>query len=173
MPTLPACGTKNTLISMTMFCPELVSYLLSVVVQSLGEANYKQRSTLYYRECIHCFINCYSRTITYSTYFGRYWYIKFYFTYTAYIFLAYHPLFFATFKSYEDNTACIMLATTETHFKPRTKHISLKYHHFHDQIQQGHLQIIKVDTHSNIAYIFMKPLNKLKFQNLRRLLMGW
>jgi hypothetical protein len=47
-------------------------------------------------------------------------------------------------KVYEDNTACIVLATTETHFKPRTKHISLKYHHFHDPTKQGHLQIIKV-----------------------------
>jgi hypothetical protein len=76
-------------------------------------------------------------------------------------------------KVYEDNNACIILATTETHFKPRTKHISLKYHHFHDQIRNGHLQIIKVNTHSNIADIFTKPLTRLKFQTIRRLLMGW
>jgi hypothetical protein len=76
-------------------------------------------------------------------------------------------------KVYEDNAACIVLATTETHFKPRTKHISLKYHHFHDQIRLGHLEIIKVDTHSNIADIFTKPLSKLKFEKLRQLLMGW
>jgi hypothetical protein len=76
-------------------------------------------------------------------------------------------------KISEDNTACIVLATTETRFKPRTKHISPKYHHFHDQIQNGHLQIIKVDTHSNTADIFTKPLSKLKFKTLRKLLMGW
>jgi len=37
-------------------------------------------------------------------------------------------------KVFEDNTACIVLATTETQFKPRTKHISLKFHHFQDQV---------------------------------------
>jgi hypothetical protein len=76
-------------------------------------------------------------------------------------------------KVYEDNNACIVLATTETHFKPRTKHISLKYHHFHDQIRNGNLQIIRVDINSNIADIFTKPLSKLKFHTIRHLLMGW
>jgi hypothetical protein len=76
-------------------------------------------------------------------------------------------------KVYEDNTACIVLATTESTFKPRTKHVSLKYHHFHDQIKLGHLQIIKVDTHNNIADIFTKPLSKQKFEHLRKLLMQW
>jgi hypothetical protein len=76
-------------------------------------------------------------------------------------------------RVYEDNTACITLATTESTFKPRTKHISLKYHHFHDQIKNGQLQIIKVDTHNNIADIFTKPLGKTKFEYLRKLLMQW
>jgi len=40
----------------------------------------------------------------------------------------------APLKVYEDNSACIVLATTESNFKPRTKHISLKFHHFHDNI---------------------------------------
>ncbi len=74
---------------------------------------------------------------------------------------------------FEDNAACIVLATNESNYKPRTKHISLKYHHFHDQIQNGNLQMIKVDTHNNLADIFTKPLNKLKFQYLRKGLMGW
>jgi hypothetical protein len=42
----------------------------------------------------------------------------------------------------------------DTNFKPRTKHISLKYHHFHDQIANGNLQILKVDTDQNWADIF-------------------
>jgi hypothetical protein len=36
---------------------------------------------------------------------------------------------------YEDNAACIVLAETD-HHKPRTKHISLKWHHFCNQVQQ-------------------------------------
>jgi len=36
-------------------------------------------------------------------------------------------------RVYEDNTACIVLATTDSpQFWPRTKHISLKFHHFKD-----------------------------------------
>jgi hypothetical protein len=35
-------------------------------------------------------------------------------------------------KVFEDNNACIVLATTNMQFKPRTKHISIKNHHFHD-----------------------------------------
>ena len=76
-------------------------------------------------------------------------------------------------KVFEDNSACIVLATTEQHFKPRTKHISLKFHHFQDQARQGILEIVKVGTHDNLADIFTKPLGKVKFQHLRRLLMGW
>lgn len=74
---------------------------------------------------------------------------------------------------YEDNSACIVLATTESTFKPRTKHIALKFHHFHDQVRNGTVQIAKVATDKNWADIFTKPLVKQKFQNLRYLMMGW
>ena len=59
-------------------------------------------------------------------------------------------------KVFEDNAACIVLATSESNFKPRTKHISLKYHHFHDQIKAGHLHILKVGTDDNWADIFLQ-----------------
>ncbi len=74
---------------------------------------------------------------------------------------------------FEDNNACIVLATSEGNFKPRTKHISLKFHHFKDQIVNGTLQVIKVDSAQNWADIFTKPLGRIKFEDLRRLLMGW
>ena len=35
-------------------------------------------------------------------------------------------------KIFEDNNAYIVLATKDMQFKLRTKHISIKYHHFHD-----------------------------------------
>jgi hypothetical protein len=76
-------------------------------------------------------------------------------------------------KIFEDNNACIVLATMETQFKPRTKHISLKFHHFQDQICNGLLEIIKVGTNENLADIFTKLLGHLKFQDLRCLLIGW
>jgi hypothetical protein len=74
---------------------------------------------------------------------------------------------------FEDNAACIVLVTTSTNFKPRTKHIALKYHHFKDRVTNGSLQIIKVPTDSNIADIFTKPLVRFKFEHLHHMLLGW
>ena len=58
---------------------------------------------------------------------------------------AFHSLISPS-KVYEDNTACIVLATTESNFKPCTKHISLKFHHFHDYIKNSSLQILNVEA---------------------------
>jgi hypothetical protein len=74
---------------------------------------------------------------------------------------------------YEDNSACIVLATTDSNFKPRTKHISLKFHHFQDHVHNGTLRILKVNSEQNWADIFTKPLGRVKFEKLRQLLMGW
>jgi hypothetical protein len=74
---------------------------------------------------------------------------------------------------FEDNTACITLATSDSTFKPCTKHISLKFHHFHDHIRNGSLRIVKVASNKNWADIFTKPLGKLKFEHLRKYLICW
>jgi len=44
------------------------------------------------------------------------------------------------FQVFEDNAACIVLVTTTSNFKPRTKHIALKYHHFKEQDSNCSLQ---------------------------------
>ena len=74
---------------------------------------------------------------------------------------------------YEDNAGCIILATEPDQNWPRTKHIGIKYHHFQDQVQNGTLQVTKVHTTLNWADIFTKPLVQVKFQALRKMLMGW
>ena len=73
---------------------------------------------------------------------------------------------------YEDNAACIILAETDQH-KPRTKHISIKWHHFRDQIQNGTITISKISTHDNLADILTKPLVRVKHEALRKPIMGW
>jgi transposase InsO family protein len=73
---------------------------------------------------------------------------------------------------YEDNASCIVLAHSEGS-KQRTKHISIKWHHFRDQIRNGNIKIVKIDTHSNWADILTKPLGPQKFQTLRKLIMHW
>ena len=74
----------------------------------------------------------------------------------------------------EDNSAALALATDGDKYRPRTKHLSLKWHHFRDQVRNGGwLKIKKVHTKVNWADIFTKPLPKPQFQFLRDAMMGW
>ena len=73
---------------------------------------------------------------------------------------------------YEDNEACIVLAEND-HHKPRTKHISIKWHHFRDQIQNGSITIRKIASADNLADILTKPLVRVKHEALRKQMMGW
>lgn len=73
---------------------------------------------------------------------------------------------------YEDNASCIVLAYNDG-TKVRTKHISLKWHHFRDQLRDGHIKITKVASNLNWADLLTKPLTTLKDQTLRRFIMGW
>jgi hypothetical protein len=74
---------------------------------------------------------------------------------------------------YEDNAACLSIATKDSHHKPRTKHMAIKYHHFRDYVKSGALSIVKIPTKSNLADIFTKPLNQVLHERLRLGLMGW
>jgi len=74
---------------------------------------------------------------------------------------------------YEDNASCIAIASKDDHHKPRTKHISLKYHHFKDYMRSGALRIVKVPSASNLADIFTKPLTQVLHERLRFGMMGW
>lgn len=62
---------------------------------------------------------------------------------------------------FEDNASCIVLAQSD-HHKPRTKHISIKWHHFRDQIENGSIVICKIGTSDNLADIISKPLVRAK-----------
>ena len=73
---------------------------------------------------------------------------------------------------FEDNTACIAMATSKK-FTPRTKHIALKYHHFREAVNSGSIKIYHVGTLQQLADIFTKPLKVDQFSYLRMMLMGW
>jgi hypothetical protein len=73
---------------------------------------------------------------------------------------------------FEDNASCIVLANSKGH-KPRTKHIACKWHHFRDQIKQGHIKLVKVESIFNWADILTKPLTRQKPETLRKMIMGW
>jgi hypothetical protein len=49
--------------------------------------------------------------------------------------------------------------------RPRTKHLNIKYHHFHQHVQPGLLSIHAVKTEDQIADIFKKTSQRDHFQN--------
>ncbi|GKF48840.1 hypothetical protein Tco_0142091, partial [Tanacetum coccineum] len=53
----------------------------------------------------------------------------------------------------------------------RTKHIEIRYHFLHDNVQKGNISIEKVSSEDNIADILTKPLKREPF-NLLRLGLG-
>jgi hypothetical protein len=73
---------------------------------------------------------------------------------------------------FEDNQGCVELANAPK-LRPRTKHISLKYHHFHSHVARGDIKILWIDSKHQLADIFTKPLSAAPFEYLRHLLLGW
>ena len=73
---------------------------------------------------------------------------------------------------FEDNQSTIAIAKSPT-MLPRTKHVSLKYHHFRQFMQDGSISIQYVRTDNQIADMFTKPLPPSTFSYLRQKLMGW
>ena len=73
---------------------------------------------------------------------------------------------------HEDNRGALELAI-EPKFRPRTKHIATKYHHFRNAVAKGRIKILSIDTKEQQADIFTKPLPKPQFEKLRKLIMGW
>ena len=75
-------------------------------------------------------------------------------------------------KLFEDNNGALELAKTPR-YRPRTKHIGIKYHHFREHVRKGNVKISAIDTKEQIADQFTKGLNASSFEYLRNLLMGW
>jgi len=74
---------------------------------------------------------------------------------------------------YEDNAACLKIANDITSLTgPCTHHLSIKWHHFKDQICSRSIQVEKVDTLLNWADIFTKPLSVTQFHALCKILLG-
>ena len=74
---------------------------------------------------------------------------------------------------FEDNNGCMALATSPK-INPRTKHIAVKYHHFRGSVGEGTgITVEKIETNEQKADIFTKGLVQVKFEYLRKKLMGW
>ncbi len=62
---------------------------------------------------------------------------------------------------------------TSQKFTPRTKHIALKYHHFHSHVKSGAIQISYCRTNEQKADLLTKPLADNLFFKLHYMLYGW
>ena len=71
-----------------------------------------------------------------------------------------------------DNQSCIALAKAPR-MNPRTKYISLKYHHFREYVKNERVNIEYINTKEQLADIFTKPLPTPTFTYLRSKLFGW
>ena len=75
-------------------------------------------------------------------------------------------------RVFEDNTGAIEIAK-EDKYRPRTKHLNVKLHHFRSFVESGEISINKIDTYHQPADILTKPLNEADFTRHRRTMMGW
>ena len=73
---------------------------------------------------------------------------------------------------FEDNQSCIALAKAPR-MNPRTKYISLKYHHFRSYVSSGLLDIQAKESAEQIGDIFTKALDEKQFLYLRKKLCGY
>ena len=75
-------------------------------------------------------------------------------------------------RVFEDNKSCIEIATNHK-MRPRTKHLSVRLHHFRSHVVDGTVSIEHVSTKEQIADIFTKPLPRDQFEKLRDRMMSW
>ena len=73
---------------------------------------------------------------------------------------------------FEDNKGAEELAKVPK-YRPRTKHIAIKYHHFREWVKNKTITITRVSTEDQEGEIFTKPLPKDRFEFLRKKFMGW
>jgi len=75
-------------------------------------------------------------------------------------------------RVYEDNSGALEIAR-EYKFRPRTKHINVKLHHFRDYVDRKEISIHHIGTLDQPADLLTKPLSQTLFEKFRKVLMGW
>lgn len=75
-------------------------------------------------------------------------------------------------RVFEDNTGALEIAKVAK-YRPRTKHLNIRLHHFRSYVDEGQISIHKIDTLEQPADILTKPLNAKAFGKFRKMIMGW
>ena len=74
-------------------------------------------------------------------------------------------------KVYEDNSGALEMAK-KYKYRPRTKFLNIKLHHFRDYVERGEITIDKVSTHDQHADYLAKPLDKVTQKKHRKKVQG-
>ena len=75
-------------------------------------------------------------------------------------------------KVFKDNSGAVEIATTHK-FRPRTKHLNFKLHHFRDYVTRKEISIHQISTHDQLVDYLTKPVNFSILQKLRFQVLGW
>ena len=75
-------------------------------------------------------------------------------------------------KVFKDNSSVLEMARNYK-YRPQTKHLNEKYHHFRDYVERGEISIHKIDTSHQLADYLTKPVSLEILEHLRPQVMGW
>ena len=75
-------------------------------------------------------------------------------------------------KVFEDNSGALEIATVHK-WRPRTKHLATKLHHFRSYITKGDITIHLISTEDQPADILTKSLNHEVLTRHQKTIMGW
>ena len=71
-------------------------------------------------------------------------------------------------RVFEDNSGALHMAKIHK-YRPRTKHLNVKLHHFRSYVEDGSISIEKIDTKEQLADYLTKPLAEDILIKLRKM----
>ena len=75
-------------------------------------------------------------------------------------------------RVFEDNSGALEMAKVHK-YRPRTKHLNIRLHHFRDYVERQEISIHAIATEEQPADYLTKALNEIQLAKHRRTVMGW
>ena len=75
-------------------------------------------------------------------------------------------------RVFEDNSGALEMLRIDK-YRPRTKHLSCRLHHFRSYVDDGQISIQKVNTSEQDTDMLTKPVNVEILRRCRKDIMGW
>ena len=75
-------------------------------------------------------------------------------------------------RLFEDNSAALEMARVPK-MRPRTRHLNVAYHHFHQEVLNGMIIPLAIPTEDQEGDIFTKPVDESTLVRLRKRILGW